>query len=182
MQRYLCLCGTKMSNNSRSIANFFVLMVMAMSFATSSAFAEETFGSFSAEAARLGKLVQCPRPKTTPAGSGMGALFGCVMGRAQTAKLFVNESRSRSGVVENVKVMWNDWFKDAGFGLHADKDEASKIVGAVAGLYAPQSKTELTAAFLGGTSATIEEGRFTLVVRVTRGPEIDERLLIITEK
>jgi hypothetical protein len=87
-------------------------------------FAQGVFGatlSFQAEADRATKALSCPRPKITPASSGLDALYGCIVGTAQTVKFFINEAEG-TGQVKNVTLIWNDWFvvlprdvaKDAG--------------------------------------------------------------------
>lgn len=149
----------------------------------SPALAGDAFSSFSTETKRIGEAVQCPSPKVSPAGSGWGALYGCIFGKAQTAKLFINESAEHVNAVETVKVMWNDWFKDvAGDGVHADQADAAKVLETVAGLYAPNSKAKLIAAFFGMGATSLSDGQYNLEVRVTRGPAIDERLLIVRQK
>ena len=70
------------------------------------------------------------------------------MGTAETAKVWINESAYRPGVVSNIKVMWNDWIRDIGYGLHADEEEAAIMVGTFADIYAPELKDQLLDVFL----------------------------------
>jgi hypothetical protein len=78
--------------------------------------------------------------------------------------------------------MWNDWFTDVGYGTHADKDKAERMVRAVADLYAPQLRDKLLKAFFGKQAKVFEHGPFRIEYRYERGPAIDERLLIVTER
>ena len=139
------------------------------------------FLSFQDEASRITSTVNCPKPKLTPGDSTFGALYGCVVGRAETVKIFVNEVRGRNEV-ENVKLMWNDWYKDRGYGIHADRAEAERLLGIVAGLYGPRIRSQLAKAFFGDRTSAIETGAYRFDYRYTRGPAIDERLLVVTER
>lgn len=138
------------------------------------------FEPFRQEVAALERAASC-RGKLTPAGDGLGALYGCIKGRAQTAKLFVNE-RVGTGQVGNVKVMWNDWFQDRGSGVHADRAEAAELVAAVLSRYAPRTRVRIADAFFANVGVTFNDGAFAFTYTYRRGPAIDERLLVITQK
>jgi hypothetical protein len=78
------------------------------------------FGTFDDEMKRFLSEV-LPRAKIGPPKSETsGRLFRCVLGRAKTAKFFINELKG-SGRVEDVRVTWSDSFVDTGHGLHADR-------------------------------------------------------------
>ena len=141
-----------------------------------------SLGPFRQEVGALQKAVACTG-KTTPASPsyGLGALWGCIKGRAETAKLFVNE-RPGTGYVENVKVMWNDWYKDRGYGVHADRAEARAILDAVLTRYAPSRKQEVVSAFFANSGRVFQEGPILLRYSYRRGPAIDERLLVIARQ
>ncbi|HFD88170.1 MAG TPA: hypothetical protein ENJ35_10925 [Gammaproteobacteria bacterium] len=132
------------------------------------------------ESKRATKELHCSNPKITPASYGMGALYGCIQGEAQTVKWFINEV-SNSNRVKNIKLMWNDWFKDIGYGLHADKREAQRALKVLIKLYAPKKGKEVEKAFWGNRDATIESGDFLLKYTYTRGPAIDARLIVVTQ-
>lgn len=57
----------------------------------------------------LKRAAQVTKGTVSPAEDGVGAMFGCILGEAQTAKLFVT-AKPDSSQVETVKVMWNDYF------------------------------------------------------------------------
>lgn len=137
------------------------------------------FKSFSEESQRVSQAIGCPKPKVTPADSFSGALYGCIMGKAETAKFWINEEPGKPGVVQNIKVMWNDWFKDLGYGIHADRKQAEAMVNAMADLYVPKLKNELLKAFAGSTGKRWTSELYEVEFRYTRGPAIDERLLIL---
>jgi hypothetical protein len=147
-------------------------------------FAQGTFGgtlSFQAEANRVTKALSCPRPKITSASPGFGALYGCIVGKAETVKFFINEAEGTSQV-KNAKLMWNDWFVDIGYGIHADKKEAQAFVKTFAKLYAPDMEKKLTSIFFSNTNTTMEVGDYQIVYTYSRGPQIDERLFVLTPK
>ena len=140
----------------------------------------EKFLQFENEVEFLTNVANCSSPKTIPAEAGLGRLFGCIEGKAQTAKLFVNEKAGK-GKVANVQLMWNDWVKNVGHGLHADKPEAKRLLSIVLTRYASQQKQEIEKAFFQNKNRTFNAGRFTLKYSYRRGPAIDERLLVIEE-
>ena len=147
-------------------------------------FSQNVFGgllSFQAEADRATKALNCSKAKITPASSGFGALYGCIAGSAETVKFFINEAEG-VGKVKNVKLMWNDWFVDIGYGKHADKKEAEKYVKAFARLYAPKMEKKLTSIFFSNSNTTMEIGDYQIAYTYSRGPKIDERLLVLTPK
>ena len=158
-----------------------LLTLTAVLLTSTSVIAGDGFGSFSSETDRATKALACPRPKTTPASAGLGALYGCVVGRAETVKFFINEG-AKAGQVKNVKLMWNDWFKDTGYGVHADQPEAEKFVRALAALYAPSLKDKLLKAFFANENTTVEAGQYRFAYSYSRGPAIDERLIVVTQK
>ncbi len=139
------------------------------------------FDTFLKEAEALRAVTQCGNCTTSELDvPGFGMLFGCIEGDAATAKLFVNEM-GNSGQVENVKVMWDDWYKDLGYGLHADRREADEIFTAVVSRYAPDRLAELKRSYFGREPLTVIERAFRLVVAHHRGPAIDQHLLTVTE-
>ena len=157
---------------------FFVVLAILILFAQS---VLGSMSSFQVEASRATKALSCPRPKTTPAGFGLGALYGCIAGSAETVKFFINETEG-TGQVKNVKLMWNDWFVDIGYGIHADKKEAQSFVKAFAKLYSPNMEKKLTSIFFSNSNMTLEVGDYQIAYTYSRGPKIDERLLVLTPK
>lgn len=157
-----------------------LIMAIALSAVAETSAEVKRFEAFRQEVTALERAVAC-RGRLTPAGDGLGALYGCMKGRAETAKLFVNE-RAGTEQVENVKIMWNDWFQDRGHGIHADRGEAAQILAGALSRYAPRNTQKITDAFFANAAMTFKEGAFTLTYRYRRGPAIDERLLIITQQ
>lgn len=117
--------------------------------------------------------------KVTPAGYGMGRLYGCIDGREETAKLFINEDPKQPGSVLNVKVMWNEWkahMPDAG----ADQREASRMARAVMKRYAAALEEDVLEAYWGVRGEIFEAEGLRFEYRWTPGPGIDEHLLTVT--
>jgi hypothetical protein len=163
------------------IMNRSVIIVALTIFAC---FAQGAYGgalSFQAEVDRVTKALSCPRPKITLASSELGALYGCIVGTAETVKFFINEAEG-TGQVKNVKLMWNDWFVDIGYGIHADKKEAQALVKAFAKLYAPNVEKKLASIFFSNSNTAVEVGDYHIAYTYSRGPKIDERLLVLTPK
>ena len=137
--------------------------------------------SFQEEADRATKELNCSKAKITPASSGLGAFYACIGGAAETVKFFINEAAD-DHKVKNVKLMWNDWSVDIGYGKHADKKVAEEYVNVFANLYAPKMKKKLTSIFFTNSDMSIEVGDYQISYTYTRGPKIDERLLTLTPK
>ena len=137
--------------------------------------------SFKQESDRAAKMLNCINEKIMPASDGLGALYGCIAGSAETVKFFINEEKD-VGSVKNIKLMWNDWFIDIGYGKHADKKVAEKYVKIFAILYAPKMKKKLTSVFFSNSNTTLRVGNYQIAYTYSRGPKIDERLLVLTPK
>lgn len=134
---------------------------------------------FDDEVKALAKDAGCSGMKRTAASGGFGPLAGCIEGGAETAKLFVNGA-SGSKEVENVKVMWNDWFKDTGYGLHPDRAEAERLLEAVVNRYVPARLDEVKRAFFGQRTLKDDHEGFGIAVTHDKGPAIEEHLLTLS--
>jgi hypothetical protein len=138
------------------------------------------FQSFESEADSITNLIKCRSPKITKT-DGFPDLYGCIFPGAEVLKVFINAADDNTGV-ENIKVMWNDWTKDTGYGVHTDKEIAAAWATAIATKYAPEKVFELLEAFRGRSNTIIESSAYTLTYTYRVGPAIDERLIMITEK
>ncbi len=135
------------------------------------------FMSFEDEIAAVAKLTRCGRGKLTRT-SGLPDLWGCIAPGAEVLKLFVNEGQD--GGVANVKLMWNDWTRDVGYGVHTDGRLALAWASALATRYAPLGVKDVMRAFEGNRPVTIPGEGYVVRYSYDRGPAIDERLLTIT--
>ncbi len=112
---------------------------------------------------------------------GLGSLFGNISGTGETVKWFINESAEQKGLVKDVKLMWNDWTTEGGFGKHADKEQALKCVILLAEAYAIDLKKEMVAMFFGNTEGGLKSGGLIFKYTYRKGPGIDEHLITVTE-
>lgn len=151
----------------------FWLIVGSLAIAGSPNFEEETKRATSA--------FRCAQPKITPRNADFGALYGCITGNQETVKLFINEAEDTNGV-KNIKLMWNDWTMDVGYGLHADETEAKYFAMTFAQQYAPKLVSSLMTSFFSNSNASFETDDYHIEYRYHRGPKIDERLLVATPK
>ena len=133
------------------------------------------------ESSKVTNLVSCKYKKITPASDGWGALYSCIGGRAETVKLFINEEAG-TGRVKNIKFMWNEWTKDAGYGKKADSGTAKEWVSKLAKTYARNKQDEVVSAFYSKANKAIIDGKYVLKYSYHVGPAIDERMIIITTK
>jgi len=129
---------------------------------------------FEQETKRLADAVGCTHGTVAPPADGLGRVYSCVPGNAQTVKLFVNEA-AQTGRPSDVVLIWNDWTKNGGFGLHADANLAFRALAALGTLYAPAHKALLLDAFTGEVSRTVEAGDYRIEFTVHHGHEITER-------
>ncbi|MGA0530777.1 hypothetical protein [Hansschlegelia sp. KR7-227] len=128
---------------------------------------------------RLRGTLSCRRDKITPAMYGDGRLYGCISGSEETAKVFVNETPAGGGV-ENIKIMWNDYFRDGPWGLHADSTEAGAHLYGTLAVLAPDAWPRMKAAFAGSAPVEMAANGYTLRYTWTRGPSVHERLVTMT--
>jgi hypothetical protein len=159
----------------------FVAVVVTLFMLSGTSTAGQGFGSFLSESDNATKALGCHDPGVTAASGSFGALYGCIQGRAETVKWFIN-GVPNTHHIENVKLMWNDWSKDRGYGVHADMDQAGKALASLIKMYAPEKGQELEEAFWGNEDKTIQTIDFVLKYTFFRGPAIDERLIVVTAK
>ncbi len=132
-------------------------------------------------ASDLNNVLSCKYTKTTPPDELGGTLYMCIAGKAETAKVFVNKDE-KTGKVLNLKIMWNDWFKDAGFGIHPDKKEAIGFINVVSQRLSPTTTAQMLKAIEGKATATFSSEGWNVKYTYNRGPAIDERLFVLTPK
>ena len=112
---------------------------------------------------------------------GLGALYSCIGGNAQTVKFFINEQPG-TGKVRSVKFLWNDFTKDIGYGVHADAAMAADWAEHLAAMYAPTEKAKVQDVFRGNKDAVIETTAYVLRYTYHKGPAADERMFVVTQK
>lgn len=141
------------------------------------------FGAFSEDSDLVTTSLRCPDADITPGdGQNFGPLYGCIMGRAQTAKYWINASAASPETIENVKVMWNRWTRNIGAGaVDADEAEARLMAVTALGMYEIDGADTVLQWFLSREvgERTFEDDRFRVTVRKSRGPAINEHLLVI---
>ncbi|MCG6202511.1 hypothetical protein [Psychromonas antarctica] len=141
----------------------------------------DVFDNFRSESDHVTKEIGCAKPKLITGNKDLAGLYGCIAGVGETVKLFINE-KVGTGKVNNVKLMWNDWTKDLGDGLHTDQFLAKKWVSVVATMYAPKQVEEVVSTFFNSKNKKIESSTHIIEYTYYVGPAIDERLLTITSK
>lgn len=141
------------------------------------------YQSFDSESSKLAAAIKCPRPKISAAMDGVGRLWGCISGDAETVKVFINETApGGSNKVRNMKFMWNDYTADVGNGVHTDQRLARSWLSVVLRLYMPNVAAKAEAHFIGSKKSIVfKEGGFTAKYTYDQGPAIGERLLVVTK-
>ena len=128
-----------------------------------------------------GQLKECRSRKITLADAYLGKLYGCIAGKAETAKFFINEI-SGTDRAKNIKVIWNAWREDMGYGAYADYDEARSMVHLVADRYAPAQRMKIAAAFNGTRNTVFHTPEVRIVYTAHAGPNIDEHMIVVWPK
>lgn len=138
---------------------------------------------FDDEADRFTVALKCPDHKFmhSMVKYGQGVLYGCTMGDGQ-AKFFINESVKRPGKVSDIKVMWNNYERDLGYGIHTGRDDAVLMVRAFAKLHAPHLEASLAQAFLETEEKTFATDTFAIEYKWTKGFGLNEHLLVATPR
>jgi hypothetical protein len=139
------------------------------------------FLSFRDESNLVTSKIGCPNPKVIGGASDWGKLYSCIGGSGSTVKFYINEELG-TGKVESVKFMWNDWTKEGGDGVHADKAVARAWVSKFASLYAPEHAEEVIRTFFGSTNKTIETASYVLEYKYHSGPAIDGHVIEVLTK
>lgn len=156
-----------------------IKFIAALSFVTMTSLPafSGNFENFETEISEISTKINCSGKITKD--EELPDLWGCIYPDAEVTKIFINESES--GGVENVKIMWNDWTKDVGYGVHTNQSAAEELVASVSKIYAPDQVSDILAAFAGGRDITINNDLFSLSYTYSQGPAIDERLVTITK-
>lgn len=135
------------------------------------------FDDYSLESERVNEILSCDDPSFSQASGRFGPLYGCVGGRAKTVKFFLN-GKPRSEGMLNAKLMWNDWTKDAGYGIHADSTVAEQWLGYVSEMYSLDEE-RLNAIFFSNQDFEGSNESVRVSYSYSNGPQVDERLLTI---
>lgn len=141
-----------------------------------------SFASFTTERVKVSSYIACPKSRMNQATGPLGALYSCIGGQAETVKFFVSELPSSGGRVKNVKLLWNDYTKKTGEGIHADAAIAKQWAKHMADMYAPAQKAQVLQVFLSNKNAVVESATHVLTYTYSKGPAADERMFVVTKK
>jgi CubicO group peptidase (beta-lactamase class C family) len=156
-------------------------LTVALALAGLSSVALADAAQFQKFASDLNNVLNCKYTKTTPPDELGGTLYMCIAGKAETAKVFINKDE-KTGKVQNLKIMWNDWFKDTGYGIHPDKKEATGFINLLGKRLTPAITAQMLKAFEGKAPATFSTAAWDVKYTYNRGPAIDERLFVFAPK
>lgn len=139
------------------------------------------FQNFYEEADKISINIGCLNPVYIGGSGSRPMLYKCEGGKAGVVSVYINSEADRQSV-KNIKFIWNDWTKDAGYGLHADASIATAWAAALANIYAPLQVEEVLNAFASKKTRIISNGEFELEYTYRQGPAMDERMIVITSK
>lgn len=135
---------------------------------------------FRAESDVMRNKLECKYSRMTPANDSQGSLFSCIGGEAETVKYFINEEYN-TGKIKSIKLLWNEWTKDRGYGLWADSGVAKRWAGIVANRYAPELEDKLVQNFQATSNTVLRGEHYTIRYTYEAGPEIDEHMFVVTK-
>lgn len=142
---------------------------------TTSTFAQaESIGTVAGEKARLLKRIQCATEAETPAGDGLGSLWGCYNNNEQV-KLWINGEANNTSGTRNIKL--------AVVNYHGSKmDITGRIwAGILADEYGGVQAELIKSQFQECPSQqTRQVGGLEISIRCTQGPKADEHILIVS--
>lgn len=135
------------------------------------------FDTFTAETSAINDILDCKNSGITST-PGLPDLWGCSHPVAEVVKVYVNGGESDG--VENVKLMWDDYTKDVGYGLHADREVAELWLASLLSRYASDAVDRMTEAFNGSEDVRVNVDGIAVEYTYSQGPAIGERLITIT--
>lgn len=149
-------------------------LILVLSFFASQVYGDG-FGSIVAEKDDLLKRIQCSRQSTTPAGDGLGSLWGCY-NRTEDVKLWINEQVSNRNTVKNVKLMVVNY--------HGSKMDITGRIwgGIIAENYGGSNADKIKSVFKECAAEQKFADKLTVLVTCTKGPKADEHMIVVTSK
>jgi hypothetical protein len=138
------------------------------------------FQSFSDESFKIETTISCRFPKVTKT-PGLPDMWGCIHPGAEVVKVFVNAAEDNQSV-SNIKIMWNDWTKNIGHGVHTDQDIARDWLEKLLPLYDSDQTDQVIEAFFGKQDREFQTESAIIQYTYWKGPAIDERLITLTPR
>lgn len=157
-----------------------VILYIALLLASSNAVAEAP--NFKSATDHITAIIGCRNPIIQSGYSSPKApLYICYLGIDDYRKVFINDDGS--GRIKNIKLMWDDRTKSIPPlpPIHAEKANAKNMLDTVLKIYAPDVKNNVIKAFfLTKKPAKFESKNYHIDFIYSKGPSVDERLLVLT--
>ena len=99
--------------------------------------------------------------------STFGNIYGCILGRRETVRVFVERYRRERNRVLNVRFVWEDYHRNVGVPLHAGSRAAKKALIGLAKILAPTKREFILSLLKRGEGV---KSRSTIQISVDKGP------------
>lgn len=158
----------------------FQLILLVLFFFPSPSFAKG-FQTYSQEVILAKLVLECSTEEDIPATKNFGALYICTFGKAKTAKWYVSE-KPKTGMVQNIGLIWVDWQIDIGYGSRADWKEVEKALDFMIYWYVPTRRKDLLKAFWDSKNEDFNTPDFMIYYTFKAGSQKTERLVVVEGK
>jgi hypothetical protein len=96
-----------------------------------------------------------------------GNIYGCILGRRETVRVFAERHRREPTRVLNIRFVWQDYHRDVGVPLHADARAAKRALTKLTNILAPRNKDFVLNLFTKGEGKWSHDG---INISVDKGP------------
>lgn len=107
--------------------------------------------------------------------------YTCIGGDAHTIKVTV-EGHKDNNQLKQIALVWQEYIKDTGKGLHADKITATMMLNNLIGHYHVEDDKALKDCFLGQSEVYLYNQQFNFVCHYQQGETSNNHKIIITPK
>ena len=150
----------------------FSLSLIILIFSSSFCFSGER-GTVFIERERILERIQCNKEMNTPAGDGLGSIWGCY-NINEDVRLWINGQSIDTDLVSNIKISVVNW--------HGSKmDITGQIWSKIIAEEYAKSKADLIKHYFQKcpVEKTYKSGSLEILVKCQKGPKADEHLLIV---
>ena len=128
---------------------------------------------------KINSALNCIKPKGVSGLGTAGDLFVCKVGDEVT--LYVNQNLGNN-TVKSIKLIWNDYTRDVGYGVHAGAAAAKNAATKLGDMYGLTEPGQLAVLLSSADSGELKSETHAFSYTYRQGPSIDERMLMITQQ
>ena len=128
---------------------------------------------------QINSTLNCIKPKGVSGLGTAGDLFVCKVGEEVT--LYVNQNLDNN-TVKSIKLIWNDYTRDVGYGVHAGTAAAKNAATKLGRMYGLAEPEQLAILMSSEDGAELKSETHAFAYTYRQGPSIDERMILITQQ